>query len=76
MAGKPPLAAKIAMEMAIQGRKPKYIAAMFGKCEATFYERMKDPLNLTLKEFLAICKTLKMDDKEIYINYVSGGKRR
>lgn len=64
MGKKAPLAAKIKMEMEVQGRTPEYVAASAGMSRNTFFRRMKEPDNLTFGEYKAICKALRLDIKE------------
>ena len=64
MEKKAPLAAKIKMEMEVQGRSPDYVAASAGMSRNTFFRRMKEPDSLTFGEYKAICKALKLDFRE------------
>ena len=64
MEKKAPLAAKIKMEMEVQGRSPDYVAASAGMSRNTFFRRMKEPDSLTFGEYKAIYKALKLDFRE------------
>lgn len=57
----PVVSRRIRSQMLLQNKDMEYVAAQIGWCQTKLYRLLKNPLSMSLQDFLGICKTLKLN---------------
>ena len=61
----PQVSRRIRSQMMLQNKDMEYLGAHIGWQQAKMYKLMREPMKMTLQDFLGICKVLRMNPLKV-----------
>ena len=61
----PPVSRRFRAQMMLQNKDMNYVGAQIGWQQSKMYKLLREPMSMTLQDFLGICKALKLNPLKV-----------